>query len=566
LMAGCDTFVVQFTDTSINMPDTWEWIFAGGTPSTSNDQNPIVTYTTPGVYTVVLQAGNAAGNGFVAETDYIVVGTTPVANFTSTVADSTVTFDNFSTSATSYLWDFGDGNASTDIEPTHTYAADGSYLVELNATNTCGSVTVSNMVTIQTLMSPVPSFIADTLSGCTPLTVQFMDQSTNSPTSWTWSFSSAATPSISYDQNPIVTFHTAGVHDVILQAGNGIGDNTIIEEGYITVDPTATADFTYSMNGGNINFINLSQDGDTYFWDFGDGDTSNVFEPSHSYMQDGTYNVNLVVTNSCDEVATMQTINVSGVTIPVADFNVSHSDTICAPLVVQFNDQSLNTPTGWYWTFPGGTPANSEDQNPVVTYTSAGVYNVSLSVSNPTGVNSIEKEQLIVVHEDPVPDFSAIISGDSVYFTNTSIGGGGVSWDFGDSNYSTDDSPLHKYSAYGTYTVALTAYNDCGFEIISKEVVLANPTAVEELDQINNFQLFPNPNNGQFTMILDGESIKDLSVNIYNILGQVVHTEMIDFNTGHLTKGFDISRLASGTYFVQLNSEEGTLTRKLVKN
>ncbi len=292
VMAGCDTFVVQFTDTSINMPDTWEWVFAGGTPSTSTDQNPLVTYTTPGVYTVVLQAGNAAGNGISVLTDYIVVGTTPVANFTSAVVDSTVSFDNFSTSATSYLWDLGDGNASTDIEPTHTYAADGSYLVQLTATNSCGSVVVSNMITIQTLLAPIPSFTADTLSGCTPLTVQFMDQSTNSPTNWFWSFSSAATPSVSYDQNPIVTFHTAGVHDVVLQAGNEIGSNTIIEEAYITVGATATANFTYSVNGGNMNFINLSQNGDTYFWDFGDGDTSTVFEPSHIYTQDGTYNVN----------------------------------------------------------------------------------------------------------------------------------------------------------------------------------------------------------------------------------------------------------------------------------
>ncbi len=262
----------------------------------------------------------------------------------------------------------------------------------------------------------------------------------------------------------------------------------------------------------------------------------------------------------------MQTVNVSGVTFPQASFDIDEIDSSCAPLVVQFNDQSLNSPTSWYWTFPGGIPANSTDPNPIVTYESAGIYNVSLSVSNLTGVNSVEETMFITVHEDPIADFSAIISGDSVLFTNTSIGGGNLVWDFGDGNFSNEDSPLHKYAAYGTYTVKLTVSNDCGLETIAKEVVVANPTSINELNQISNFQLFPNPNNGQFTMILDGESIKDLSVNIYNILGQVVHKETVDFNAGHLNKAFDISQLASGTYFIQLNSKEGTLTRKLVKN
>jgi len=132
----CQWGTVTFTDNSINATE-WEWDFGeGAAPATASSQGPhTVYYTTPGSKTVSLTI-----NGSLTETkeDFISVTITPTAGFSFTGNALTVNFTNNSTNATSYLWDFGDGNTSTEENPIHTYATAGSYDVNLTAFNqTC---------------------------------------------------------------------------------------------------------------------------------------------------------------------------------------------------------------------------------------------------------------------------------------------------------------------------------------------------------------------------------------------------------------------------------------------
>ncbi|NIO80981.1 MAG: PKD domain-containing protein, partial [Candidatus Aminicenantes bacterium] len=133
---------VTFTDLSTNTPDAWDWVFAGGTPGTSTQQNPTITYNTAGTYTVTLTATNAYGSDTETKTDYITVqpaGQPPTADFTYTTDGLTVNFTDTSTdpdgTIVSWDWDFGDGNNSTEQNPTHTYAAGGTYTVTLTVTD-----------------------------------------------------------------------------------------------------------------------------------------------------------------------------------------------------------------------------------------------------------------------------------------------------------------------------------------------------------------------------------------------------------------------------------------------
>ena len=146
---------ISFTDTSPNTPTSWNWNFGDGTTSTA--QNPSHTYSTAGTKTVTLQAINANGNSTSSQTITITTpvppSNPPVAAFlvSATVVSvgQTVTFTDQSTATpTSWAWDFGDTATSTLQNPTHAYAAPGTYSVTLTATNADGSDGVSHQVVV----------------------------------------------------------------------------------------------------------------------------------------------------------------------------------------------------------------------------------------------------------------------------------------------------------------------------------------------------------------------------------------------------------------------------------
>ena len=132
---------------SINrrLPDSWSWDFGNGQLSTQ--QNPTITYSQPGTYTVRLIVKNASGIDDEIKTDYITVFASPSASFTADLttacAPAAVQFTDHSTSppgssVTSWQWDFGDGGTSTQQNPSHTYTNTGFYSVTLQITNSNG--------------------------------------------------------------------------------------------------------------------------------------------------------------------------------------------------------------------------------------------------------------------------------------------------------------------------------------------------------------------------------------------------------------------------------------------
>lgn len=132
---------VTFTNTSQHAL-THSWTFGDG--FSSDEKSPTHTYAESGNFTVVLSVFNPSGT----DTESMTVSLTgPTAQFSVSVADAVASFTNESVNATSYLWDFGDGNSSTSESPTHTYAESGNYAVELTATGV-GTNTTSEDITI----------------------------------------------------------------------------------------------------------------------------------------------------------------------------------------------------------------------------------------------------------------------------------------------------------------------------------------------------------------------------------------------------------------------------------
>lgn len=169
----------------------------------------------------------------------------PIANFTATptygTAPLTVNFTDQSTNTpTSWQWDFGDGNSSTQQNPTHTYSNAGTYSIILIAINSSGSnaKTQNNLIVVYSGNSaPVANFTATPTSGTAPLTVTFTDQSTNTPTSWYWDFGDGITSTV---QNPEHIYNTNGSYTVLLTVSNTSGSDVKTNTDYISISNTFT--------------------------------------------------------------------------------------------------------------------------------------------------------------------------------------------------------------------------------------------------------------------------------------------------------------------------------------
>jgi PKD repeat protein len=225
----------------------------------------------------------------------------PVADFSASplsgTAPLTVTFTNQSTGGyKSVRWDFGDGVTSTLNNPTHTYTV-GSYTVTLEVTGPSGTdvTTRTNYITVYTPIAA--SFSASPLTGIVPLTVTFVNQSTGDYTDTLWNFGDGGTAT---DIQPTHTYTVAGSYTVALTVSNALSTSTVSRTNYITVYTPVAASFSASPLSGTapltVTFVNQSTgDYDSVWWDFGDGMTSTLSNPTHIYAV-GAYTVSLQVT------------------------------------------------------------------------------------------------------------------------------------------------------------------------------------------------------------------------------------------------------------------------------
>jgi PKD repeat protein len=492
--SGIAPRLVSFTDQSTNNPTAWSWDFGDGAASTT--QHPAHTYVSPGTYTVTLTATNAFGADSETKYDYITISAppppvAPTAFFSGSPREGTaplrVSFtDQSAGEPTAWSWDFGDGSSSSAQNPSHTYAYVGEYEITLRVSNDVGAdtLTLTDYVVVNEApppVAPTADFSGSPREGIAPLAVSFTDQSTGDPASWSWSFGDGWTSTV---QNPSHTYAAAGDYEVTLTVANAFGSDTRTKTEYITVaepppPPPPTAAFSGDPVAGTaplmVNFTDESANDPTYWmWSFGDGITSAVQHPNHTYATPGSYTVTLMVANAtgADSETKVGYITVGEAlppVVPKAGFSGSPRQGD-APLTVSFTDQSTDGPTGWSWSFGDG--ATSDNQHPSHTYESPGTYAVTLTASNAAGSDGETKVGYIIVSAPPPPVVpTAGFSGSptegtaplTVGFTDQSTESPTAwSWDFGDGGTSNARHPSHTYESAGTYTVTLTASNAAG--------------------------------------------------------------------------------------------------------
>ena len=315
--SGCLPLNITFTNTSEGEPFTFEWQFEGAVTSSSSVPEPTVTFSEVGSHDITLIVSSPYDSDTLVLEDYITIFDTPEPFFTTDVtASPSVIFTNLTAangSPVTYHWDFGDGETATGAEPTHIYSGHGAYTVVLSATNVCGTVTYEEVIEIDPVVL-TPAFAADVVTGCVPLTVTFTDQSEGSPDlSYAWTFE-GGTPPVSTLATPSITYAAAGLYDVTLAISGSGSDAQIVAIDYISVDTSAIAAFEASTTDGTtFEFINQtiqSMSPADYQWDFGDGATSILSDPTHTYQNTGIYTVILSAMTPCGTTTATQTVTV----------------------------------------------------------------------------------------------------------------------------------------------------------------------------------------------------------------------------------------------------------------
>ncbi len=420
-VGGC----VNFQDQSTGNPTSWSWTFDGAQTTTSNQQNPNnICYNTPGTYNVTLEISNGT------ETD--------------------------------------------------TYTC-----------NNC--VTVSNDLNAMFNVSQSNIAVGD----C----VNFQDQSTGNPTSWSWTFDGAQTTT-SNQQNPNnICYNTPGTYDVTLEISNGTQTDTYTCNNCVTVsgqsgDPICafTANTTLVLAGESVIFTDTSLNGPfiEWNWKFEGGTPSalNIETPVPiTYNEVGTYEVELKIRHQdgTQYVCKKQdyiTVIPNATELPVVNF-IANYTSIQPGGSVNFIDLSANNPYQWEWSFEGGNPSTSNEQNPSnIVYANAGEYQVQLVCLNAQGTDTLVKEAYIIVSEnDPCTDapkaaYKAtnrlLSAGDVTYFQDMSTNyPASWSWYFegGTPLTSNESNTINgiRYNIPGIYNVTLSVTNDCGTDVLVKD-------------------------------------------------------------------------------------------------
>lgn len=465
-------------------------------------------------------------------TDYtvtVVPVPTPAFTYDNANCNKTVSFTNDNVEASvSYAWDFGDATAiyNGTTAPNHTYT-NGTYTITLTATLPSGCTRqISRTVTIAD--QPTASFTSSTSSSCTN-GVFFTSTSTiasGNTAAYLWNFGDATT---STSENPTKTYASASSYNVSLTVTTGTTCTSTVSHSVNAPAgiAAATANFTAAVTtacGNKVSTTNLTTGtGNQYLWNFDDGSTSNDFEPVHYYLNGGTRTISLTVINAQGCTSTYnQQVSISansGSTARIGlDFTISPNDT-----------QVLAT--------------NKFSFAPVFT---------NMPSNNP-----------------PV-------------YAN-----GAPTWSFGDATTSTNTNVYNKvYTATGNYTVKITQLTtNTGCYVEASKVVTVIPTpiyaahqginrdvnaavasATTGVDAVSNtsaqFNLYPNPNNGNFKVMLNNVNAKNAEVTIVDMLGREVYNN--SYRLSGSSDELEITNLnvKSGSYNIIISSDGAVIGRK----
>ncbi len=423
---GCLDLDCTFDGSASSDPDGtiagYAWDYGDG--NTGTGATPTHTYVAGGTFQVTLTVTDDDGamGSDMQQVTVVAPNQAPNASFTPSCVDLDCTFDGSGSSdpdgtIASYAWDFGNGNSGTGAAPAHTYAAGGTYSVELTVTDADGATgTDTQQVTVMAgNMTPTASFTPT----CVDLDCTFDGSGSSDPDgtiqSHAWDFGDGNTGT---GANPSHTYAAAGTFSVTLTVTDDDGaTGTDTQQVTATLGNQApTASFAPSCVDLDCTFDGSgSSDPDgtiaSYAWDFGDGDAGTGANPTHTYAAGGTYDVTLTVTDDGGATGTdTQQVTVTATNqAPTASFTAGCTDLNCS-----FDGAGSTDPDGtiasYAWDFGDGN--NGIGINPMHTYAAAATYSVTLTVTDDGGATGTDTQQ-VTATAPPMGQIGATIVGEA---------------------------------------------------------------------------------------------------------------------------------------------------------
>jgi gliding motility-associated-like protein len=495
MLSTCSQTVAFNNSSSVSsgVITNYQWDFGNG--SISVNQNPSNTYATAGNYNVQLICTTNMGCK-----DTVLLPVTiyalPIAAFTANLvcANATTNFTNTSSvsngTIVSYVWNFGDGNTSNTIQPSHQYATAGNYNVMLTIT-TNGNCSSSITHTVSVNPLPILAFAANSV--CQGNATNYSNTSTissGSISNFMWDYTNDGVTD-NTSQNTSLIFTSSGVYTTKLTA---ISNNNCIQTytQLVNVYPNPIVQFSSQAVclGLPVVFSNLSTISSgqlsTYYWAFGDASYSSNTSPQHVYGSFGTYNVQLTVisNNNCSSSVIQNAIVHPK---PVVQFQ---SSVACLNQASQFTNQTTiaaGTIAIYRWDFDNNNTIDDSTVNPIFIYPNSGLTPCRLLASSNNNCSNQIINQ-VTVHANPSANFSvpsACLPNNSL-FTNLSSSVDGIittyNWDFNGDNLPDNFqlNPIYNFALIGNHGVKLevqTQYG-CTNSILKSAYVNATPSVL----------------------------------------------------------------------------------------
>ncbi|WP_217790651.1 PKD domain-containing protein [Pinibacter aurantiacus] len=509
----CAWVPVQFTDKSSGPPiDTWLWDFGDHSP-TSPVQNPKHAYQEVGDFNVTLTVSHNGCSNTLTLPKFVHIDP-PISIFTISQQCTFPYVRRFvdkSIQPETWLWDFGDGQTSTEQNPQHSYDKPGVYTVSLTVTHgTCSHTSRQDVKVVD----EKNDFISTDSVTCKKNQVKFntVGVNQNNIAQYAWTFGDGFTSIL---PSPEKIYTKAGSYDVSLTLTDVLGcKSTLLKPLYIKVQGP-TPDFSVPVSGvcnnTTVTFKDESSgDGDNpilqWKWDFGDGTIQSFTAPpfSHLYTKPGNYNITLITTDSQGCTDTVTKKNALLVSQPVANFRARDS-LLCASTKAEFNNLSTGPQLTYLWDFGDGSTGT--DGFPIHSYPNEGAYTVSLKITDVYGCSDSLKKVNYINIRNPIAKFTAnstlaecppLVAS----FNNQSQNYQSVAWTFGTGDASTMVSPIYIYSYPGKYKVKLIVkgYGDACFAADSTEITVLGPKGTFKYDPLKgcdpltvNFTALPEP-------------------------------------------------------------------------
>lgn len=339
-------------------------------------------------------------------------------------------------------------------------------------------------------------FVSTNTTGCAPYTVNFVDQSSPGPVSWSWDFGDGNTANT---KDPTNLYYSSGIYTVTLEVQFASGAKvTTTKTNYITVHTKPTANFTATNTSGcrnlNVSFTSTSTQGGgkivDYFYEFGNTFYDTKANTSHSYATAGVYDVRLVVTDTFGCTHSKEIKNLVNVLpTPDADFGSSTNNGCSAPHDVTFINTTVNNATGgvnFWWNF--GNSQTSSAKNETIRYVTTGQFDVQLIAQNSLGCKDTMRKtgfvNILSVKANFTNSNPQGCAPLTVNFSNSSTPfnpNNSFYWTFGTGASSNARDTSYQYFGQGTYSVKLvmTAPNGCKDSVTKTNLVqlLSRPDA-----------------------------------------------------------------------------------------